>query len=91
VVQFLHPLIGRRCLDEIDVGRVVHAQQMAAVHQGRIVVDQVIVQVGGMQAILDGAQARRAFRMPVAHVVFAALGMGDVGGIHGDMVACEIQ
>jgi hypothetical protein len=58
-------------------------------HQGRIVVHQVVEQVGRVQTILDGAQAGRAFRMPVAHVMFAALGMGDVGSIHGGYGAMQ--
>jgi len=61
----------------------MYPQQLAAMHPRGLVVRQKIEQVGGMQPVIDGAQALWAFRMPVAHVVFEAGRVGDVGGMHG--------
>jgi hypothetical protein len=69
----------------------MNADQLAAVDQGSGMVNQVIEQVSRMQAIVNGAQARRTFRMPVAHVMPGALGMGDIGGVHDGWGVMKIQ
>ena len=73
-VERVQAFAGRGGFDEVDVGGVMHPQQLAAMHQRGFVMGQVIEQVGGVQPVVDGAQARGTFRMPVAHVVPEAVG-----------------
>ena len=82
-VEFAQAFAGRGRFDEVDVGGVVHPQQLAALYPCGFKMGQVIEQVGGVQPVVDGAQARGAFRMPAAHVVQKEAGVGDVGGMHG--------
>jgi hypothetical protein len=44
----------------------------------------VIEQMGGVQPVVDGAQACRAFRMPGPMSCLQAARMGDVGSVHGE-------
>ena len=44
-------------------------------------------QAGGNQLILDGLDARRTLWMVCPHVVLEACGMGNVGSVHGDLLA----
>ena len=71
-VERVQAFAGRGGFDEVDVGGVMHPQQLAALHPRGFEMRQIIEQVGGMQPVIDGAQARGAFRMPVAHVVLEA-------------------
>ena len=75
---------GRGRFDKIDIGGVMHPQQLAAMRARGFVMRQEIEQVGGVQPVVDCTQPRGAFRMPDPHVVQEVAGVGDVGGMHGE-------
>ena len=71
-VEHVHACAGHGGFDGIDIGGVMHSQQLAAVHARGLVMRQEVEQAGSVQPVVDGSQAGRTFRVPVAHVVLQA-------------------
>lgn len=88
-----HQARRRRPLkDPIHIGGIVYPLKLLARGLGGVTeVMKVVVQVGGMQAVVDGGQALGAFGMGAAGLVFAALGVGDIGGVHAGRVGLLVR
>ncbi len=82
-VEMHDPLLRSRGFDRVDIGCIVHAQQLFAGRLGRVMVLQIVQQPRCDQLILDRMDARRRFRMMRAHVVLEAQRMADIGSLHG--------
>jgi len=76
------PVLGGIALDEADMMDVVHAQQVGTAGKRRFQVQERLVQTLAAQLLVNGGQARRALRVPGAHLVLATDRVGDIGGGH---------
>ena len=79
--------LGRRVLENrIDIFGAMHPLQKVRMRERRFKRGQMINHTGGAHLVVDCGEAFRAFRMAGAHVVFQAVGVGDVGGGHKMLV-----
>lgn len=76
------PLLRQVRLEPVEIGGVVHAQELLAGDRGRLDVAQHHVQAAGDQLILDRIEALWALGMVRAHLVTATVGVGDVDDGH---------
>ncbi len=82
-VDVREPMVRAARVERVEVLGVVHAQQLLAGDFRRLVVAQQRIDAGRDQVVLDGRKAPRRLRVPGAGIVFAAVGVGDEGGVHG--------
>ncbi len=72
-----------RLLQIVQVFRVMDPQQLLPGDRRRLLVQQQPVQAAGQEAIVDGIQTFRAFRVAVWHPVPMAAWVGEDGRQHG--------
>ena len=77
------PLRGRAVGQAFDVAERMHPGELLDGGARGLVVLQQVVQAARVQRVLDGVQARRSFRMLVAHPVQVAVRVGHEGDGHG--------
>jgi hypothetical protein len=64
-----NPVRWTAVVQVLDVVTRMHSQQLIDVGQWRIVELEIDIEPGGNQAVVDGTQSIRAFRMMSAHIV----------------------
>ena len=77
------PLAGREALQRVDVVAVVHAQQLLAGRFRRFMPYDQLLEARGDELVLDRRQPLGPLGMAFAHLVQAAIGMGDESQAHG--------
>ena len=81
-VQMNGAALRRAGADMADVFHRMHPRQAAHVRLRRMVMREVLPNAGGDQLVFDRAQPLRALRVVGAHVVLAAVRVGDKSGSH---------